>query len=570
MKKQWFIGMMAWVMGFPAIAHVWDELAILARPNNEGTFTLEKYSFLQPTTYTNAVFFDFDNDENLDLLIMGQGGDWNISGAIKFVTLYRNLGADEDFRFERVPDAGFLQRRDEGFYNPISTGDFNHDGYTDVLIMSNQNGRHIDLYLNDKGTGRFIRQEIDFEAATNGSVMFGDLNNDGWLDIEYSGYSDKTSTALKTYINQQNGSFADLTPDNLTGAFQGQSTLADINGDGTLDIISTGNGDNWVCLAPIYYNTTDGSGHLSFRHVPETGSGILGVSRANPLVADFNADGRMDMIINGEPSDGSGFRNRIYYQNEEGKFTMDTSYPIVPVNQDGGINMGDWNGDGNMDIIVGGYIGTRDADAPACYSSPLRVYENKPEKNGLKGNTFPDAPGDVSAEMQGTELVIRWGDGSDNESPASALRYNLFVRNETTGETYCLIPANRNTGKLKVGTDLQTSLSSRVKTYRIKPFGDGKYTVGVQTLDQSYAGSTFRTCTLEVDTRVASASLPEQFKIIKNGHNIEVKSPLREQVKVYGTDGCLVAHGTTNETIVLPTHGTFLVSAGTYKEKVLF
>ena len=229
----------------------------------------------------------------------------------------------------------------------------------------------------------------------------------------------------------------------------------------------------------------------------KTESGILGVSRANPLVADFNADGRMDMIINGEPSDGSGFRNRIYYQNEEGKFTMDTSYPIVPVNKDGGINMGDWNGDGNMDIIVGGYIGTRDANAPACYSSPLRVYENKPEKNGLKGNTFPDAPGDVSAEMQGTELVIRWEDGSDNESPTSALRYNLFVRNETTEETYSLIPANRKTGKLKVGTDLQTSLSSRVKTYRIKPFGDGKYTVGVQTLDQSYAGSTFRTCTLE-------------------------------------------------------------------------
>ena len=106
-------------------------------------------------------------------------------------------------------------------------------------------------------------------------------------------------------------------------------------------------------------------------------------------------------------------------------------------------------------------------------------------------------PRAMSAEMQGTELVIRWEDGSDNESPTSALRYNLFVRNETTEETYSLIPANRKTGKLKVGTDLQTSLSSRVKTYRIKPFGDGKYTVGVQTLDQSYAGSTFRTCTLK-------------------------------------------------------------------------
>ena len=99
MQKKLFTGILAILAWMPATAHVWDELAILARPNDEGTFTLEKYSFLQPTTYTNAVFFDFDNDENLDLLIMGQGGDWNISGDTKIVTLYRNLGAGEDFRF---------------------------------------------------------------------------------------------------------------------------------------------------------------------------------------------------------------------------------------------------------------------------------------------------------------------------------------------------------------------------------------------------------------------------------------------------------------------------------------
>ena len=561
---------MAWTAIWPSAAHVWDELAILARPNAEGTFSLEKYSYLQPTTYTNAVFFDFDNDENLDLLIMGQGGDWNISGSIKFVTLYRNLGEAEDFRFERVPDAGFLQFRDEGFYNPISTGDFNHDGYTDVIMMNTRNGRSIDLYLNDKGTGRFIRQDISFEGATNGSVMFGDLNNDGWLDIEYSGYSNKTSTALKTYINQKNGSFADVTPQEIFGAFQGQSTLADINGDGTLDIISTGNGDNWICLASIYYNTLDQNGYPVWHYTAEKESGILGVSRANPLVADFNADGRMDMIINGEPSDGSGFRNRIYYQNETGNFTMDTSFPIVPVNQDGGINMGDWNGDGNMDIIVGGYVGTRDQSAPACYSSPLRVYENLPEKTGLKGNSFPDAPSRVSAELLGSEIVITWNDGHDNETAIEALRYNLFVRNETTGETYCLIPADRQSGRLKVGTDLQTSLSSAVKTYRITPFGEGEYTIGVQALDQSYAGSTFTTCTLHIGSHIGSLSDASGFKIIRHDGNIKVKSPLYERVRIYTTDGRLVASGITNEAIMLPARGAYLVSAGTFREKVLF
>lgn len=166
MKRLIIAGLTALAAGTPAAAHVWDELAILARPNSEGTFTLEQYSFIQPSTYTNAVFFDFDNDGNLDLLLMGQGGDWNFSGDLKYVLLYRNLGPDEDFRFERVTDTGFLQFRDEGFYNPVSTGDYNHDGYTDVVMMSHHDGRHIDLYLNDQGTGRFVRQDITFEAAT--------------------------------------------------------------------------------------------------------------------------------------------------------------------------------------------------------------------------------------------------------------------------------------------------------------------------------------------------------------------------------------------------------------------
>ena len=56
-----------------AVAHVWDELAILARRNGDGTFTLEKDSYLAVSTYTNAVFFDYNNDGNLDLLIIGQG-----------------------------------------------------------------------------------------------------------------------------------------------------------------------------------------------------------------------------------------------------------------------------------------------------------------------------------------------------------------------------------------------------------------------------------------------------------------------------------------------------------------
>lgn len=203
------------------IAHVWDELAILVRRNSDGTFTLEKESYLPISTYTNAVFFDFNNDGNLDLLIMGQGGDWNVSGDVKIVALYRNLGEENDYRFEKVANPGFFPYKDEGFYNPISVGDYNHDGYTDVVVMNYHEGRRVDLYLNDRGSGTFIHQEQQvFEGATNGSVMFGDLNNDGWLDLEFSGYSDRASTGIKTYINKRDGSFADETPAKFTALFR--------------------------------------------------------------------------------------------------------------------------------------------------------------------------------------------------------------------------------------------------------------------------------------------------------------------------------------------------------------
>lgn len=560
MKKIITLCLLAMLPCIGVIAHVWDELAILVRRNSDGTFTLEKDAYLAISTYTNAVFFDFNNDGNLDLLIMGQGGNWNVSGDIKIVALYQNLGEEHDYRFEKVANPGFLQQRDEGFFNPMSVGDYNHDGYTDVVIMSYHNGRHIDLYLNDGGSGTFIHQEQQtFESATNGSVMFGDLNNDGWLDIEYTGYSDKTSTALKTYINQRDGSFTDETPQDMHGAFQGQSTLADINGDGTLDIISTGNGDNWVCLASLYYNMVDKDGKCSYRYVSEEESHILGVSRANPLVADFNADGRMDMVINGEPADGSGYRNRIYYQTPESKFVMDKTYPVVPVNQDGGINMGDANGDGNMDLIVGGYVGTYENAPAASYSSPLRVYENNPRKNGLKGNTFPQPPTQVTAAMEGDELVISWLPGSDKETQEAALRYNIFVRNETTGELYTMIPVDIETGKLKVGTDLQTSLSSALNSYRMRIFGEGNYTVGVQTLDQSYAGSKFATAVFTA-TGIQQVAASHRFRVVAADTGVVVRGANNHKVTVYAMDGRAVNTGFSNTLIPLSERGIYLVS----------
>lgn len=434
MKKTILSTAAALLCAVSAHGHVWDELATLARPNDQGTFDLERYNFIQPTTYTNAIFLDFNNDGLLDLLVMGQGGDWNIPSSQKFVLLYRNLG---------------------------------------------------------------------------------------------------------------DGTVQDVSADGVTGASAGQSSLGDLDGDGMLDIVSFGTGDNGGKVANIYYNA-----YPSWRQVKGSDCGLLAASRANPLVADFNGDGFMDIVANGEAATG-GYRTRIYYGSPDGSFTLDSTYPVIAVNQDGGINMGDWNADGNMDLIVGGYLGSNDGDIPR-YSAPLRVYENRPAD---AGNTRPEAPASVKADFADGKIIIEWTDGSDAESPVAALRYNIYVRNETTGELYTMIPADIATGQLKVGTDLQTSLSSRVKCYEMTPFGSGDYTVGVQTLDQSYAPSRFATARVEGVTHSAIGETladDSDIRVSLDGLDLTVDTASVAAVKVYTPDGRLAASGSAPTILSLP------------------
>lgn len=508
----------------------WDELATLARGLANRSFLLDKNAHIQASIYTAAVFFDYNNDGQLDLLMMGQGGDWNFSGNEKYLHLYRNLGPDADYDLRLVSETGIPQRRDEAYFNPITVGDVDHDGYTDIILMTHDpstssgqvSSRHIDYYHNDGGTGHFTLTQSFEHPATNGAVTLGDVDGDGWLDLFFTGYSDFSAREARLYRNAGWTSaltFHDTTPSKVVGAWQGQSTMADVDGDGRLDLLSTGTGDDWACVASLYLNRTADGDIWAFDYKDELTTGLKGASRGNALVADFNADGRMDIIIGGETKSGTpqdGFRTRIYYQDEDGCFNLDSRYPVMPVNQDGGINMGDVDGDGNMDLVLGGWIGSHE-DGINYYATPLRVFYNEPLPE--TANTFPTAPGEiiVAADETDETLTISWTPGSDKETRPEALRYNLFVRNDDTGETWCLIPADIETGRLRVGTDLQTSLSSLTTGYTLRHFGAGHYTVGVSTLDQAYAPSLFTTTTLTVsntdgiDRRVINPSASDEW-----------------------------------------------------------
>lgn len=553
-KTPLLIGVAAIALSANAVG--WDEMAILARPDGEGGMQYDYDNLIQPTSFTNAIFLDYNNDGNLDLLIMASGGDWKIPRDTKFLILYENLGLEHDYGMRRVPDSvtGFIQAADEAWLNPVTAGDINSDGYVDIVTMTYRGDRCIDLYLNNGGDGSFTHSVIDNMGFTNGAVTLGDINGDGHLDILANGWgADDSYNGMAIYTGNGDGTFSKTTVSPLQGTFEGHATLADINGDGSLDIVMTGHGDNWSRHARIFYNDTDADGTLRFEPADHDKTGLTPLNLGNVLAADFNADGLMDLVLCGD--DGTATGVRMFYQKSDHTFTLDSSNPICPVNTDGAINMADWDADGNMDVIVGGYIGTGAPDG--CYSTPLRIYRNTSE-----ANLRPEPPASVTATFADDCIEVSWTDGSDNMTPATALRYNIYVRNESTGETFCIIPADTATGFLKVGTDLATTIGSGRKRLRVKPFGDGHYTVGVQTLDQSFAPSAFTTAAIDVAGVSETVNDSDGMHVIVNGRTVTVTRHEAgdSDVLIHTPDGRLCAATCTNIPVTLPHAGIYIVT----------
>jgi hypothetical protein len=329
---------------------------------------------------TQAVFFDMDNDGDLDMYQVNQIADKKLllinkipRDQFKFFKdrLYRN----DNGKFKDVSDEVGISRN-VAYGLSVNASDFNNDGWIDLYVANDYAEPDFMYYNNGDGTFRnVINEELKHITQLSMGSDTGDMNNDGWMDLITTDmtpedhYRSKTNMGTMSteafntmveagahhqymanalQINTGMGSFSDIA--NMAGIsntdWSWASLLVDLDNDGWKDIIVS-NGikkdvDNNDYLSVLK--------NLDAKNIsPEE---LFQVSENAPSQSISNY----------------AFRNKGNLEFE--KVTKDWGFNTPSFSS--GMAYGDLDNDGDLDVVI------NNMDAPAF------VYENKATGNFLK------------------------------------------------------------------------------------------------------------------------------------------------------------------------------------------
>jgi len=279
-----------------------------------------------------AAFGDFDNDGDKDLFVATRN-DVN--------RLYENLN---NFTFKDVTTAVGLPSNNDETYS-AAFGDINNDGWLDLYITNyNQAVFTNYLYLNN-GKKRFL--DITAASGTSDSIrysfatVFFDVNNDGFQDIYVA--NDKLSRN-SLYLNNGNNTFTDISVSSNTNLYMDAMgvAVADFNNDLLADIyVSNTVGGNYLLQNDTTTVFTDVSSPMNVR----VNALCWGVN-----FLDYDNDGDQDLYVS---NSDMGVPSKLLVNNTTSfMHSMSATYRGDTLDSYSNA-IGDLDNDGFPDIVAG-------------------------------------------------------------------------------------------------------------------------------------------------------------------------------------------------------------------------
>ena len=267
---------------------------------------------------------DFNGDGNLDLVVSN-------SDDGSFSVLLGN--GDGTFKGAASYGAGS---------SPFSfaVGDFNGDGKLDLAVANY--GTNYATVLLGNGDGTF-KGAVSYSAGSYPvSVAVGDFNGDGKLDLVVA---NQDSGDVSVLLGNGDGTFQAAVNYSVAGSVLDSVVVGDFNGDGKLDLAVANYGSNDVSVLL-------GNGDGTFR-APMNYSAGLGPDSV--AVGDVNGDGKPDLIVanNCVSSNCANGSVSVLLGNGDGTFRTAVNYGVGT--SPGSMAVGDFNGDGKLDLAVGNY-----------------------------------------------------------------------------------------------------------------------------------------------------------------------------------------------------------------------
>lgn len=330
---------------------------------NQGNFVftlVTNTTFIQATLGSSA-WADLNGDGRPDLVYCG-----TTNGA-GMTAVYLNRGNGV---FELLPT---VLPGNSGFA-AVSLADYDRDGYPDILLadVSGSATYSVRLFRNLSGQA-FV--EVPANLGAGAFAAWGDYDNDGYPDILKA--SLQGSTMAQVLHNNRDGTFSNINAGLDPVADGSFGSWGDYDNDGYLDILLTGwDGSGNNRLARVYHNNGNGTFTRAF-------TGLTGADRIpTARWGDYDGDGFLDILITGFHLDQVGPVSRVFRNNGNGGFS-DIGAGLQPLNEHVGI-WGDLDGDGDLDVILGGTPQDDLNGAPSIYSTKLYRNTTAPS-SGWKG-----------------------------------------------------------------------------------------------------------------------------------------------------------------------------------------